>query len=549
MTTCYSALFRRLLLAILLSSSGLLGAQAQRLNYTAVGATNTAGTYTDLGATGTAIATTNTDDANSAVQNIGFTFSYNALNFTQFTLNTNGFIKLGATAPSDTKLFSSEVDTTQIDVFQSPNDPNIIAPLNIDLTAGSAGSTEYRVATTGTQGSRICTIQWKNVADKAATSPTQYANLSFQVRLYEATGAIEFVYAAPTRGSVPTSRFAQAGLKGSPFAVGQLVQPVKYETDAWSAAGFYTAAEVLVTKYLNPLVVNAATPPDAGRTFRFNAVAPCPTTPAIVSTFPYSENFNGVDALTLPCGITTVDSNRDNNSWILLNDNIDDYYGFPLANSAPNAMQYLFSNMQPGDDWFFTPPLALKAGMRYQLQFSYSAGDAGYPEALEVKAGTTATPAGQMITLFSNTSITNTSYVTTGKEVATLAPTADGTYYLGFHAISKAGMFILSVDDLSVTTSSALATRGANNGVFSAQAAPVPFGAAGLSLTLSTLKAGPVALTLSDALGRAVRTAAASAPVGSSTVRLPEIGSLSAGVYFLTVQQGGATQVIRVAHE
>lgn len=206
---------------MLLSISGLLTARAQRLNYTAVSATNTAGTYTDLGATGTAIATANTDDANSAVQTIGFTFSYNALNFTQFTLNTNGFIKLGATAPSDTKLFSSEVDTTQIDVFQSPNDPNIIAPFNIDLTAGLAGGTEYRVATTGTQGSRICTIQWKNVADKAATSPTQYTNLSFQVRLYEATGAVEFVYAAPMRGSDSTSRLAQTGLKGSAFAVGR----------------------------------------------------------------------------------------------------------------------------------------------------------------------------------------------------------------------------------------------------------------------------------------------------------------------------------------
>lgn len=324
---------------------------------------------------------------------------------------------------------------------------------------------------------------------------------------------------------------------------------MKYQTDAWSAAVFYTTAEVLVFRYLNPLVINAATPPDAGRTFRFNAVAPCPTTPAIVSTFPYAENFNSVDALTLPCGITAADVNRDNNSWIVLNDNINDYFGIPLANSAPNAMEYLASETQPGNDWFFTPPLALKAGMRYQLQFSYSAGDPRYPEALEVKAGTAATPTGQTITLFSNTSISNTSYITTSKEVAALTPTADGTYYIGFHAISKANMFVLSVDDLSVTASSALATRGANNGVFSAQAAPVPFGAAGLSLTLNTLKSGPAALTLSDALGRAVRAAAASVPAGSSTIRLPEIGSLSAGVYFLTVQQGGATQVIRVAHE
>lgn len=69
---------------------------------------NVAGTYTDLAATGTAIATTSTDDANSTAQAIGFTFDYNGMPFTQFVLNTNGFIKLGATPPSAANMFLRE---------------------------------------------------------------------------------------------------------------------------------------------------------------------------------------------------------------------------------------------------------------------------------------------------------------------------------------------------------------------------------------------------------------------------------------------------------
>ena len=66
-----------------------LAAQAQTLNYTPGSAVNTAGTFTDLGTTGTVITTANTDDANSAAQPIGFTFSYNGTSFTQFVLSTN----------------------------------------------------------------------------------------------------------------------------------------------------------------------------------------------------------------------------------------------------------------------------------------------------------------------------------------------------------------------------------------------------------------------------------------------------------------------------
>ncbi|HEX8348497.1 MAG TPA: hypothetical protein VF598_00920, partial [Hymenobacter sp.] len=99
---------RHLGLTALLIGGAAVAAQAQTFSYSTASASNISGTYTDLASTGTAITTANTDDANSTAQDIGFTFSYNGINFTQFVLNTNGFIKLGATAPSAAAMFLDE---------------------------------------------------------------------------------------------------------------------------------------------------------------------------------------------------------------------------------------------------------------------------------------------------------------------------------------------------------------------------------------------------------------------------------------------------------
>src|SRR4026207_35736 len=93
-----------------------------QLSYSAGNAVNIAGTYTDLGTNGTVIATPGFDDDNSEAQNIGFNFSHNGTTFTQFILNTNGVIKLGATVPADPALYAA-LGTTET---------NLIYPLNLD---------------------------------------------------------------------------------------------------------------------------------------------------------------------------------------------------------------------------------------------------------------------------------------------------------------------------------------------------------------------------------------------------------------------------------
>ncbi|GAB2962008.1 hypothetical protein GCM10027048_32910 [Hymenobacter coalescens] len=251
-------------------------AQAQGLNYQVAGAVNTTTAYADLGTAGTVITTANTDDANSTAQPIGFSFSYNGATFTDFVLNTNGIMRLGTAAPSVANLFANfeanqapGIDPTS---STSTANVNLLAPFNFDLESGTAaGGAEYRVATTGAAPNRVCTIQWKNVRDKAGIGATgaaaQYDSFSFQVKLYETSNNIEFVYGPTTPGVTGADglRFATVGIKGSGASAGQTVLVNKTSSAAaWSTAVFITG------EYgASAFNYRRASPADAGRTFRF----------------------------------------------------------------------------------------------------------------------------------------------------------------------------------------------------------------------------------------------------------------------------------------
>ena len=204
-------------------------------NYQATNAVNTTGTYTDLGTSGSAITTKFTsgtltyDEDTSSVQNIGFAFTYNGSSFTQFVLNTNGFIKLGSSAPANS------YDVSLAAYLEA----NIIAPFNLDLEGGT--SPEYRVSTSGAVGSRVCTIQFKNLRDYPPSPFTagtnQYTSINFQIRLYESSNNIEFVYGTftPTT-TLSTFTPATAGIRGSDAT--NAVNVTKASATAWASATF-----------------------------------------------------------------------------------------------------------------------------------------------------------------------------------------------------------------------------------------------------------------------------------------------------------------------
>jgi hypothetical protein len=250
-------------LSILLMVSSL---KAQ-FNYFAADATKAAETYTDLGLTGSVI-TTNLvgaamtfDEDNSSLQDIGFTFNYNGNSFTKFYLNTNGFIVLTNTAPvaADPAVYALLTDSTI---------HNALAPFNTDLEG--AGSPEYRVATSGVPGSGICTIQFKGIRDFdesffGGLFPRQYDSIEFQIKLYETSNQIDFVYGNfVSSGGTSDIIWSTVGVKGNDST--NSVNASKTSVTAWAAASFINSY------YTGNFFNNRNTVlPVSGLTFRFGA--------------------------------------------------------------------------------------------------------------------------------------------------------------------------------------------------------------------------------------------------------------------------------------
>lgn len=159
-----------------------------------------------------------------------------------------------------------------------------------------------------------------------------------------------------------------------------------------------------------------------------------------VSVFPYSEDFDGVTAPALPTGWTHENSNGDSEQW----ETVDWYrrgiggYGARVSYNSTLAM----------NDWLFTPPLQLTAGMTYGVRFFYRAGLANYPEKLEVKWGASNSSAGMTQgPIFDDPNI---NFTVMKEAIATFTPPADGVYYVGFHGYSAADQLSLVLDDVTI---------------------------------------------------------------------------------------------------
>ncbi len=292
---------RRLALVALLAGGGS-GARAQF--FAAGNVISQAGTYADLGVSGVTISTPDFDDSNSDPQTLPFAFTYNGTVFSQFVLNTNGYLKLGSVAPAPPYFATYAQQPSSDGPLISASETNLLLPFNADLEAGT-GPTEYRFATTGTAPNRICTIQWKNVSDKArpATPTTgnldkQFANFSFQIKLYEATNNVDFVYGTATPSTGQTNaNFIVIGLKGANTTAAQAITAVKPSNNAWSTTTFQAGPYLAGANGHNIRAVATTaggTPlPDPGRTYSF--LLPAANDAAVQAVYAY-------DQLPVPAG-------------------------------------------------------------------------------------------------------------------------------------------------------------------------------------------------------------------------------------------------------
>ena len=269
-------------LMVLLFVNLVYNSKAQ-LNYLPGGFATTAGTYVDLGTNGDSITTSNKDDAFSAAQAIGFTFNFNGAPYDSFVLSTNGFIKLGRDSASRHYLFTAHAQPPPNGPFTSATSPapfatdsSMLFVFGQDLISATNANAEYRVFTTGLPGAQVCTIQWKNVKDKLQGSiGGEYDTMNFQIKLYESTNVIEYVYGYwSTTIVISAARFAAVGIVGkSVTTANQNLHLVKGSTIAWGSSvpntGFYLNNAV---NYRNPISSPAGPLPGTGRTFQFTPI-------------------------------------------------------------------------------------------------------------------------------------------------------------------------------------------------------------------------------------------------------------------------------------
>lgn len=243
-------------------------------NFTAVG-----GAFT-YNAAPTNLLGAGVDDNLSAATAIGFTFQYGCVNYTQFKASSNGWLTFNTAVTANNAGNNLATST----------DRPIIAPLWDDLATDSGGNVNYRL--TGVAPNRIMTIEWKQMEWRYSATTW---GISFQVKLYETSNRIEFVYDrngnATANLDTPSGSIGLSGTTSGDF----------YSLDGTGVAP--TASKITETTTL-------ATKPANGQIYRWDPItcsgAP---TPGLAVASPTSACSAFTSTLTLSgatsaCGLT-----------------------------------------------------------------------------------------------------------------------------------------------------------------------------------------------------------------------------------------------------
>jgi PKD repeat protein len=133
------------------------------------------------------------DEGRSNSINLGFNFTFNGINYSQVIASSNGYLSFNPNPNYGNKS----------DLSNSSNRP-FIAAISDDLS-GNVGSAGYQLS--GTAPNRVFTFEWLNWKWGSNASA---AGISFQVKLYETSNRIEFIYRQ--EAGVLNNAYASIGL-------------------------------------------------------------------------------------------------------------------------------------------------------------------------------------------------------------------------------------------------------------------------------------------------------------------------------------------------
>lgn len=172
------------------------------------------------------------------------------------------------------------------------------------------------------------------------------------------------------------------------------------------------------------------------------AAAPAITTVCGVANIPYVMPLASAVIPALPMCVTMQNLNNDTSFWAT---------SANTAGITGPVMQYNYSLFEVANDWFYSAPLNLTAGVNYQLSFKYKV--VNFEEKLKVAVGASANAAAMTQTLIDLTIPASTQGG--NLQLVNFMVATTGVYNLGFQAHSDADKNYLYVGEVSVTVAAA----------------------------------------------------------------------------------------------
>ena len=228
---------------------------------------------------------------------IGFNFWYMGTRYTTVSASTNGWLTLGAN-------ITDPIYTNSLSSGGAPRP--VLAPLWDDLNIQSGNNATY--LTSGTAGSRIFTLQFLNYKwNFQATGNT----MSFQVKFYEGTGKIEYIY-RPETGALNAAS-ASIGITATAAGSGNFLSVNNLGN------GVSSTAEASITAK-----------PASGRVYAF--APPIPVVPA-------SLIFSSVNNISMTLNWSDLSSNERGFLIYQSTDNVTYTFATQTAANATTSIQ------------------------------------------------------------------------------------------------------------------------------------------------------------------------------------------------------------------
>ena len=330
-------IMKKLLFFMLLLAFNFYAYAQSTANYTFSSATN--GSLTDMSSGTTQLVGASVDDGASApASDIGFDFVFMGIVYSQFSANSNGQMRLGSTTISGGN--------------QSPaSSVPILAPIGADNKTSATGKVHYKLS--GSSPNRVLVVEWKDlIINYNGTGTTAYN--TFQVKLYETIGKIEYVYGRMINNSTSAQSInvfiASSNTVSTVGWIGTINTTPTYNTSATLTATSFTASSD---------ITNLNSTADGSRTiFTF--------TPPDAPSAPTNLTFSAVSGTGMTLNWT--DNATTETSYIIMRSDDGTNYS-NIASLAANSASYAASGLNFGTTYYWKV-LAINEGRSSEISAS-----------------------------------------------------------------------------------------------------------------------------------------------------------------------------------